>query len=624
MEDSLVKRCDSMKDSPLVPFTPLSSPRRGYERGNGSNILEQTFEQHSKQGQKIKQLYGQYPSPPKHTRSALLQQLGLQASQQPQRRSPNVSSPNVISSYGSGQDSQQVRDRMTKNPRLANASVDVTSPGVGSFMKVPLWPVARMTEMSTEDTGSRVSTLASKQSTQVSTQMPRRAAFALSSPSARSQASGSPASSAVAHTQAMRSPSQQFQQVAARAPSVLPRTPNSRSSSALSCHQTVRSPSQPSPSGINQTHAARPPVPSYYPSPAPTLSPAVGAIRSLPLAKNSFTNGPAPQIGMFAPPNLRSPTAQGAVAPLLQKKPLHVEVDKNDESKKGRNKGSTHSKVGLQQNLILDMMLEKELLKFNSAMVAKAKAWIGNDHNRKQHFIERARAINQNFPADKMQPPPLVSAATQAKSMHEAIDLTGNKRKAPPTSIVQLDLKRQAADLTSSKPARIHNPSASHHVTGGFETSVFPVPLSSSSTNPPKQNLHDHALTHGVCMSDVELGPNIQLAQLAWLQHHQDLRTAHSHLDTEFIAQQYIGCENTNLALQVFQAEPTIAAAVSKVKAGEYDFSWSGYQGGSLVQLDMDAYDGCIRDGNDVLRAPEELRVSEERAKLLWESQTSA
>jgi hypothetical protein len=624
MGDDLVKRRDSMKDNPLVPSTPLSSPRRGYEGSNGSNTSEQMFEQHSKQWQEIKQRHSQYPSPPKHTRSALLQQLGLQASQQPQRRSPNVSSSNMIPSYRSGQDSQQVRDRMTIDPRLANASVDVASQGVRSFMKVPMWPVARMTEMSTEDTGSRASTLASEQSALVSSQMPPRAAFALSSPSARSQASGSPASSAVAHTQAMRSLSQQSQQTAARAPSVLPQTPNSRSPSALSYHQAVRSPSQPSPYGTNQTHAARRPIPSYYPSPASTLSPAVGVIRSLPPAQNSFTNGPAPQIGIFAPLTLRSPSARGAIAPLLQKKPLHVEVDKNDESKEVRNKGSTHSKVGLQQKLTLDMMLEKELRKFDSAMVTKAKAWIGNDHNRKQHFIERARAINQNFPAGKMQPPPFVSAATQVKSTHEAIDLTGNKRKAPPTSIVQPDLKRQVVDLTSSKPARKHNPSASHYVTGGFDTSVFPVLPSSSSTNPPKQDLHNQALIHGVCMSDVELGSNIQLAQLAWLQHHQDLRTAHSFLDTEFIAQQYITYKNTNLAPRVFQAEPTIAAAVNKVKAGEYDFSWSGSQGGRLVQLDMNAYDGCIRDGNGELRAPEELRVSEERAKMLWESQASA
>jgi hypothetical protein len=67
--------------------------------------------------------------------------------------------------------------------------------------------------------------------------------------------------------------------------------------------------------------------------------------------------------------------------------------------------------------------------------------------------------------------------------------------------------------------------------------------------------------------------------------------------------------------VQSVPPDPTIAAALAKVKSGKCDFSvfngYAGYKGDTAVP-------GCTRDANGALIAGEPAGMSEERADLMW------
>jgi hypothetical protein len=233
----------------------------------------------------------------------------------------------------------------------------------------------------------------------------------------------------------------------------------------------------------------------------------------------------------------------------------------------------------------------------------------------RKKWNEWQESLKRNEEMKAMQPPPRPDSDTK-------------KHKAPSssTSSTRPKPKRQhiVTDLAAHRESQIRRQSEEPNCGFGPSTTVFRSNPNSRQTSPqpgyaPRvfqaraaegvadEDLHDYALIHGVRMADVEYNTNIPAMRTNMALHHAQLRRLHALFPTHKTA------HPTNPPTQ-HAPEPSMLAAIQKVKAGKYDYSRDdGYVYADGVPehvLEM-----CTRDEDGGVRA-RKAGLSEESANL--------
>jgi hypothetical protein len=515
-------------------------------------------------------------------------QAGGQQAGQPARQPmwPN-SSPNMIPvQYRQTAQGRQILGRLTIDPTMANAALERTANYMGQS------PAQAPSARSQGPASSAVPcSPAMGSSPQAPSQVPTYFQGYQCTQSARSP-SQAPSQGATAHSYLTPAPS-------FRAPSTTPYGQNDRASSQTPQQyanqansagfrppsttpygQTVRSPSQPSPFKANEAFAANPHGPNFRPSPAPTPPQDAGTNLSVPRPRK----GSAPEIGMFPPPLSRSPSFSGNAPSSIPPQLANAAI-------------------------FMENMTPEQRAQVSPRKAAKLE----------KKWNEWQESVKRNEEMKAMQPPPRPGSTTG----------DSKKRKAPSSSIPRPKPKRQhtVIDLAAHRESQIRRQGEEPNCGFGPSTTVFRSNPNSRQTSPqpgyaPRvfqaqaaeemadEDLHEHVMIHGVRMSDVEYNTNIPAMRTKMGLHHNHLRKLHASL----LPSPSPSLTQTSSHPRQVAPEPSILAAIQKVKSGKFDFSRDdGYVYGDGVPehvLEM-----CTRDEDGGVRA-RKAGVSEESANL--------
>jgi hypothetical protein len=510
----------------------------------------------------------------------------MQDAQQRQQRAPQAMSPDVIPSGAKTAGHRAGRPTFI-DPKLANAAAGIGprqwKPGMQSAGSPSrLVSMQSSSPRPTRSTGSRAPYGQPVRSTLVGERMPSAIPQSPSSQARIGQPQNTRITSANPQSPLVRLPS--HASMVARMPSAVPQSPVARSPS-----QARTDPPQGLRilSGAPDGTPVRPPSHVRMVRPQGKLIPPGVTSNSGPFMWPNDQGlpprpAPTPTVGLFPPPLSRSTTGQSD-AP-RRRSPM-------DQA---------------QKTAYLDQKIEEGLRKLQRVYpeaCTQTRAWLGQ----KQGFERKRKLLEQlQFLEQKQK-----RAAQQGQVMR----MTSKKRKDHPNAAEQSHPKRQVIDLTLPSREQLSqrepHPPISFQTPSGTQINVVPVPDLSGP-----DALHAHATLHGISMHDVELNPNIYSTLTARIFSHAS--TFNAQFPERILRPKYK--VHPDQKLTIWEAEPSIADAIRKVKTGGFDWKWSEGREEDLEDVEEEVLRdmGCMKEEGG-WRAPELRKWSEERAVVDWE-----